>query len=375
MPDGLLIRGLAGGPSAITVADGRILALDDEGVATDEGFAVIDGTGLTAHPGFIELQVNGAERFDFTADPGSIRAAGAILARHGVTAYLPTIVTGPRGRVEAALEVLAVPGETDGAEPIGLHVEGPFISPARRGAHDEAHIRDPDLDDVRRWLSGGVRLITLAPEMPGALAAIEAIAAAGAIAAIGHTDADAETTARAIDAGVRYATHLFNAMPPLEHRRPGPVGALLADERVTVGVIADGIHVDALVLALVARAAAGRVSIVSDAVATKLGGRALTHGPEGARLRDGTLAGGTSGIDHGVRTFAAVAGSAAAVGAVTAVPARLLRLNDGRGFIRIGGRADLVLLTDQLEVAATVVGGRVAYLRAPGAAVPPEAPG
>jgi len=280
MPDRLRIGGLADAPGTIGMADGRIVTLGDEAVREDEGVTVIDGTGLTAHPGFIELQVNGIEGFDFSADPSSIPAAGAALARHGVTSYLPTIVTGPRGRVEAALDVLADLHDTGGAVPIGLHVEGPFISPMRRGAHDAAHIRDPDLDEIRGWLAGGARMvITLAPELPGALDAIEAVVAAGAIAAIGHTDADAEVTARAVDAGARYATHLFNAMPPFEHRRPGAVGALLADERVTVGVIADGIHLDPLVLALVARAAVGRVSLVSDAVATGLGGHPLTHGP------------------------------------------------------------------------------------------------
>lgn len=371
MADRLLIRGLAGASGTISVADGRILALDEEVEVVGEGVTVIDGTGLTAHPGFIELQVNGIKGLDFTADPASINLAGPALARHGVTAYLPTIVTAPRGRVEAALNVLADVHETEGALPIGLHVEGPFISSARRGAHDPAHLRDPDLDEIRGWLAGGARIVTLAPELPGAIEAIEAIAAAGGIAAIGHTDADAETTVRAVDAGARYATHLFNAMPPLGHRGPGPVGALLADDRVTVGVIADGVHLDPLVLALVARAAGGRISIVSDAVATGLGRRPLTHDPEGgARLPDGRLAGGTSGLDHGVRTFAAVAGSTAAIAAVTEVPARLLGLDDGRGFLRVGGRADLVLLTDDLEVAATIVGGRVAFLKAPGGSKP-----
>ena len=371
MPDRLLIRGLASTPRAISVAGGRILALDNQAAAADEGITTIDGTGLTAHPGFIELQVNGIEGLDFTADPGSIPLAGPALARHGITAYLPTIVTAPRGRVETALDVLANVHEVEGAVPIGLHLEGPFISPARRGAHDPAHLRDPDLDEIRGWLAGGARIVTLAPELPGALEAVAAIAAAGGIASIGHTDADAETTASAVDAGARYATHLFNAMPPLDHRSPGPVAAVLADDRVTVGVIADGVHLDPRVLALVARAARGRISIVSDAVATGLGGRPLTHDPEGgARLADGRLAGGTHGLDHGVRTFAAVAGSTAAIAAVTEVPARLLGLVDGRGFIRVGGRADIVLLTDDLEVAATIVGGRVAFHRAPGASKP-----
>ena len=217
-------------------------------------------------------------------------------------------------------------------------------------------------------------MLTLAPELPGGLEAIEVIADAGAIAAIGHTDADAATTSGAIDAGARYATHLFNGMPPLDHRKPGPAGVLLADERVVVGLIADGVHVHPLVLDIVARSAAGRMSLVSDAVARGLGGRPLTHGPDGARLPDGTLAGGSAGLDHVVRTFAGIAGRDAALAAVTEIPARLLGLDDGRGTLRVSGRADIVLLTADLEVAATIVGGRVAF-RSPGPAAPDPAPG
>ena len=163
-------------------------------------------------------------------------------------------------------------------------------------------------------------------------------------------------------------------MPPLHHRAAGAVGALLADERATLGLIADGVHVDPLIIGLVARAAKGRVSLVSDGVANGLGGRALTHGPGGARTSDGTLAGGTAGLDHGVRTFAAVAGRDPAITAVTETPARLLGLDDGRGTLRAGGRADIVLLTDDLEVAVTIVGGRLAF-RSPAAAAPGPAPG
>jgi N-acetylglucosamine-6-phosphate deacetylase len=370
MPDRLHITGLEGRPHAILVADGLIETLDGDGPSDAH---TIDGTGLSAAPGFIELQVNGIGDADFTADPASIHRGATMLPRHGVTSFLPTIVTSPRGTVEAALAALPAAAGPDAAVPLGLHVEGPFISPHRLGAHDPAARRDPDLAEIRDWMGGGVRMLTLAPELAGSFQAIEIIAAAGAVAAIGHTDADAATAARAIDAGARYATHLFNAMPPLDHREPGPVGAILADERVTIGLIADGIHVHPLVLGTVARVAAGRVSLVSDAVASGLGGRALSHGPDGARLPDGTLAGGSAGLDLGVRSFAGVAGRAAALAAATETPARLLGLDDGRGTLRVGGRADIVLLTGDLDVAATIVGGRVAF-RSPGAAAPGPAP-
>jgi N-acetylglucosamine-6-phosphate deacetylase len=369
MADRVVVEGLAGSPGRILVSDGLIEALDGPALT---GVPVLDAAGLIAAPGFIELQVNGIDDADFTADPSSIPRAAALLPRHGVTSFLPTIVTSPRGTVQLALAALG--GPTDGATPLGLHVEGPFISPHRLGVHDPGLRRDPDVGEVREWLAGGARMITLAPELPGGLEAVETVAAAGGIAAIGHTDADAAMTSRAIDVGARYATHLFNAMPPLHHRAPGPAGALLGDGRVTVGLIADGVHVDPLMLGLVARAAEGRVSLVSDGVATGIGGRALTHGPGGARTPDGTLAGGTAGLDHGVRTYAAVAGRESAIAAVTEAPARLLGLDDGSGTLRAGGRADIVLLTADLEVAVTIVGGRIAF-RSPAAAARDPAPG
>jgi N-acetylglucosamine-6-phosphate deacetylase len=356
MADRLVIEGLGGTPARLVLGDGLIESVDGPSPA---GVPVLDGSGLTAVPGFIELQVNGLDDADFTADPSSIARGAALLPRHGVTAFLPTIVSSAPGTVEGALDALG--NVTDGAVALGLHVEGPFISQARLGAHDPAHRRDPDLGELRGWLAAGARLVTLAPELPGGIDAIEAIVAAGATAAIGHTDADAATTRRAVDAGARYATHLFNAMPPLHHRAPGPVGALLEDERVTVGLIADGVHVDPALLAVVARAAPGRISLVSDAVAGALGGRGLSHVPDGARLPDGRLAGGSVGLDEVVRTFAEVAGPKAAVAAVTATPAALLGLDVGRGTLRAGGRADVVLLTDELDVAITIVGGRVEF--------------
>jgi N-acetylglucosamine-6-phosphate deacetylase len=370
MADRLLVEGLSGTPSGILITDGLIESIDP--VRAPAGVETLDGSGLTAAPGFIELQVNGVGDADFTADPASIATAAAALPGHGVTSFLPTIVTSPRGTVDRALAALET--AVDGAVPLGLHVEGPFISPARLGAHDPALRRDPNLDEIREWLAGSTRMVTLAPELPGGLEAVEAVASAGAIAAIGHTDADATTTARAVDAGARYATHLLNAMPPLHHRTPGAAGALLADERVTVGLIADGIHIDPVVLGIVARAAAGPISLVSDAVAAGLGGRPLTRGPAGARLSDGTLAGGSAGLDQVVRVFAGIAGREAAIAAVTETPARLLGLADGRGALRAGGRADVVLLTADLEVAVTIVAGRVAF-RSPTAAAPDRAPG
>lgn len=361
------------GPSAIVIDDGRILALDGDAHAAAEGARVVDARGLTAAPGFIELQLNGMVGHDFTTDPDAMWGVGEPIARHGVTSFLPTIVTSPPGTVERALHAWRskVPEAGSGAVPLGLHVEGPFLSPRRNGAHDPALLRQPDLEELRRWSDGdGLRILTIAPELPRALDAISAIAEAGVVVSVGHTDADATTATAAVDAGARYATHLLNAMPPLGHRSPGAAGALLADERVTVGIIVDGRHLDPLIVRTIARAAPGRLSLVSDAIAAvglaegrhRLAALDVEVRNGAARLPDGTLAGSVVMLDDCVRNVASITGSARlAVEAVTATPARLLRLEDGRGHLRVGGRADIVLLDAQLGVRATFVGGELVH--------------
>ncbi len=379
----LLLRGLGrvgdlNGPSSILIADGRIAALDGEAEGAAGEARVVDATGMAAVPGFIELQLNGMAGHDFTTEPDSMWTVAEALAGHGVTSFLPTIVTSPPGTVERALDAWrsGAAEQHVGAVPLGLHVEGPFLAPARKGAHDPALLREPDLDEIGRWIDGGgLRILTLAPELPRALEAISALAAAGVVVSIGHTDADAPAATAAVDAGARYATHLLNAMPPLGHRQPGAAGALLADERVTVGIIVDGWHLNPLVVRVVAKAAAGRISLVSDAIAAA----GLAPGPHrlaaldvevrdgAARLPDGTLAGSVAMLDRCVQSFAGITGSARlAVEAVTATPARLLTLGDGRGHLRVGGRADIALLDTELGVRVTLVGGEVAHGTLPG---------
>jgi N-acetylglucosamine-6-phosphate deacetylase len=359
-----------GGPEAVAIEDGRIASLD--AASSLAGATRLDGRGLVAVPGFIELQLNGAFGHDFTAQPGTMWLVGEELARHGVTAFLPTIVTSPRGTVDAALDAQRhPPPTTGGALPIGLHVEGPYLATERAGAHDPALLRDPDLDELRAWThEPGIRILTMAPERAGAMEAIRLLADRGVVPAVGHTNADAATATAAVDAGARYATHLFNAMPPFGHRMPGAAGALLADSRVTVGLILDRHHLDPIVVSLVERMARGRISLVSDAIAALglpdgtygLGSMEVEVRDDAARLSSGTLAGSVTPLDACMRAFAAMTGAVAeAVSAVTAVPARLLALDDGRGALAVGGRADVVLLDAELEVQATIVGGEVAF--------------
>lgn len=377
MTSSMLIHGLArhgdlDSPSALLLAADRVEAVDADAERLGAGAErTLDATGLAAVPGFIELQLNGIDGHDFTSDPGAIAAVGSGPARYGVTAYLPTIVTSPRGTVDAALGAWHEWTPRAGVPiPLGLHVEGPYLSPERCGAHDPRLLRRPDPDEIGAWLeAGGVRILTLAPELPGAMEAIRQLERAGVVVSIGHTDADAATVGRGIDAGARSATHLFNAMSPLHHRAPGAPGALLADERVTVGLILDGHHLDPTVVAVVARAAPGRVSLVSDAIAAlglpdgrhRLGDQLVEVRDGAARLADATLAGAVVGLDACVRAFAEITGSPrAAIEAATVTPARLLGDTE-RGRLVPGARADIVLLDDQLRVRMTIIGGEIAY--------------
>jgi N-acetylglucosamine-6-phosphate deacetylase len=375
----LLVRGAGrpgrAAPSSILVEDGVIRATGPEAdTIAPPSARRLEADGFLAAPGFIELQVNGAAGHDLTADPGCLLQVAEALPRYGVTAFLPTLVsTFPEVHAAAfaALRVFPVRPPTGAATPLGLHIEGPFLSPDRPGVHDPAALRLPDPAMTAGWsLAAGVRLVTLAPELPGALELIRDLTARGIVVSAGHTAGEFDHGRAAIEAGVRYATHLFNAMTPLDHRAPGIALALLTDSRVTLGIIPDGVHVHPAMVDLVWRlAGAGRVSAVTDAIAAlgkapgryRLGTADIEVDERSARAGD-RLAGSVVGLDAAVRNLMAFtrASLAEALATVTAVPARLLGLAD-RGRLEPGTRADLVLLTARLEVGATIIGGRVAF--------------
>jgi N-acetylglucosamine-6-phosphate deacetylase len=347
---------------------------------------VLDATGLVVAPGFIDLQCNGALGVDLTSEPDRLGDIAAGLPRWGVTAWLPTVVTSPPAERLAVLRAFRDRRDVEsgpvGATPLGLHLEGPFLAPARRGAHDLHLLTAPSLtlvDDEGWSRAAGVALVTLAPELPGALDVVRALVDRGVVVAAGHSSATASEARAALDAGVTGVTHLFNAMGGLHHREPGLAGVALTDPRPHVWLIADGVHVDPAVVALAAGALGDRTVLVTDAVAAlgaghaaaaaragRLGSRPVdlpADGEGGAvRLADGTLAGSALSLDRAVRNLMAFAGVdlAAAVHAVTAAPAALLGLPD-RGVIAPGAVGDLVLLTPEGHVVATVIGGEVVH--------------
>jgi N-acetylglucosamine-6-phosphate deacetylase len=365
---------LTTGADALVCQDGLISMVGPlAAMSLPAGAQTIDVTGLLLQPGLIDLQVNGGFGHDFTAEPGSVWEVGSRLPTYGVTSFLPTVVTSAAAAREEMLAVLAggPPAGYRGATPLGAHFEGPFLNPARSGAHDPALLRTPvESDgDVASWSrDAGVRMITLAPELDGALELIGELVSRGVVVAAGHSDATREQAVAAFDAGATYVTHLFNAMSPLGHREPGLPGAALADARVRVGLIPDGIHVARDVMRLAAAAAGpDRVSVVTDATAAlgmppgryQLGGRDVVLDGSSVRLaHDGRLAGSGLSADQALRGLRDAIDWPLedVIGTMTSVPARLISLAD-RGVIRPGLRADLTAWTAELELIDTFIGG------------------
>ncbi len=349
----------------VAARDGVLVSPDALGAGAQEILA----EDLLVAPGYIDLQCNGGLGIDLAGEPERMWELAALLPRFGVTAWLPTIVTSPDGVVGRAIAALGAgpPEGWVGAIPLGLHLEGPFLSPAKRGAHPEGLLRTPCLGAIEGWSrQAGVALVTLAPDLPGALEVIEALVQRGVVVSLGHTSANAEQATAAVAAGATWVTHLFNAMAPLHHRDPGLAGVALADERLHVGLIPDGIHVHPHVVTLAQRALGDRLTIVTDALGAlgmpfgpqALGRTEVTSDEGGVRLADGTLAGSNLGMDQGVRNLVAFTGcrSEEALHAASTAPAAVLG-DTVRGTLALGARADLVVLTEDLHLVSTIVAG------------------
>jgi N-acetylglucosamine-6-phosphate deacetylase len=355
----------AGGIIDVGELDGGLIA--GERIDVSGGFVV---------PGFVDLQLNGGYGIDLTSEPDRMAELASLLPRHGVTAFLPTIVTSTADARRAALAAMAsvrADGMPPGAaRPLGLHFEGPMLARSRRGAHAADLLAPLDAGELSTWRAdGGVAMVTLAPELPGALAAVEQLHAQGVVVACGHTDAGPQEFAAGRHAGVSYVTHLFNAMRPFTHRDPGTVGAVLTDGSVVAGLICDGVHVDPIAVRL-AWSVLGphRLNLVTDAVAAlgephgtvRLGRAAVTVGDTGVRTADGVLAGSNLSLDSAVRNLVRFTGCELheAVRTVTSTPASVLGRGD-LGAVRPGATADLVVLDDDAHVRLTIVGGVVAW--------------
>ncbi len=336
--------------------------------------AMFDATGLTVAPGYIDLQVNGAFGNDFTTDPKSMWRAAARLPETGVTGFLPTLITAPDGTVEAAQAALGRrPDGFVGAEPFGLHIEGPMLSYAKRGAHPPQYLVTHA--SAHDWSpANGISLVTLAPELPGALDVIRTLTDRGVVVSLGHSDASSIVAAEGANAGATFGTHLFNAMSLPTSREPGLAGFLLTDDRMRFGVINDDVHLDRRIVQLIWKAAGDRVILVTDSIAAmgigdgtyRLGSLEITVNGMVASRVDGGLGGSVLTMDRAVRNLVEIAGCtlAEAVAAATERPASLMNLSN-RGTLKTGNRADVVLLDREANVVATIASGRVAYLSDP----------
>ena len=358
-------------PGYVLVADGRVAEVAAGPPPRSPELAL--GSGYIV-PGLIDLQVNGYFGVDL-AEPDEAGWGRVVrrLPETGTTAFLPTLITAPVAELGGVLRFAArfVAYPPAGARILGVHVEGPFLAPGRAGAHRRDLIIPPSPEAVAALLAAGtgvLRVVTLAPEVEGSLAAITALTSAGILVSIGHSDATARQVTAAVDAGARMVTHLFNAQRPLHHREPGVAGQALADPRLTSGLIADPSHVTPAVCAIAFAAAPGRILLVTDASAAagmppgryRIGGEPVEvrPGDPAPRLADGTLAGSVLRMDQAVANMvAAGAGLPEAVAAATRIPADLLGRPD-LGRLVPGAAADLAWLGDDLRTRATWVAGQ-----------------
>ena len=368
----------------LLVDEGRVVEISPRSSRTvPSGASLLDLGDHWLAPGYIDLHIHGSAGYDVmdeTAD--ALPAVEQLLARHGVTSYFPTTVTAPMDTILRALERLADAIErreqdrnkkdTDGparALPLGIHLEGPFISHARRGVHPPQNLLGPTLalfEQFWQAARGRIRMMTIAPELANAPEVIAEASRRGVCVSLGHSDADYATAERGIAAGARHATHTFNAMRPLNHRSPGILGAVLTDERVSADMIADGVHLDPSIVKLVADAKGPQLTVlITDATsATGMPNGRYHLGSFEVDVLDGkcTLNGGLAGsvltMDRAVRNLSKYAewNLPKSVAAATRNPSRIARIAN-KGNLAVGADADFLVLNPEGEVLRTFVGG------------------
>lgn len=363
----------------LVVEDGRITEVSSRSERETPGTAVIDFGDAVLAPGFFDIHIHGGAGLDvMRAAVGELPALGKFLAVHGVTAYFPTTVAAPLDATCAALERLAdaieaasVNGDSVQARPLGIHLEGPFLSHKRRGVHPPEYLVAPTIAVFERlWQAarGHVRMMTIAPEIPGAMEVIAEAARRNVCVSIGHSDAEISFARDAVRAGARHATHTFNAMRPLDHRDPGIIGEVLSDDRMSADLIADGIHVAPEVVKVFLQAKGReRAVLITDAIsATGMPDGRYQLGPiqvdvkDGKCTSNGSLAGSVLTMDRAVRNVTQFSGWTLrdAVRTATLNPARAVGLGATHGVLASGVAADFIVMSPTGEIRKTIVGGR-----------------
>jgi len=364
----------------VLVEQGRVLEISDRSSRqVPAGVSTADFSDSVMAPGYVDLHIHGSAGYDVMDDSAeALPAIEQLLVRHGVTSYFPTTVTAPMDTTLRALERLADAiekrerNDANGkcrALPLGIHLEGPFISHARRGVHPPENLLAPTLPLFEKFWEasrGRIRMMTIAPELEDALEVIAEAARRGVCVSLGHSDADFAAAERGIAAGARHATHTFNAMRPLDHRSPGILGAVLTDSRMSADIIADGVHLDPAIVKLFADAkGATQTVLITDAISAtgmpeghyRLGSFEVdVH--DGKCMVDGKLAGSVLTMDRAVRNLARFAewDLPRAVAAASQNPARVARIAN-KGVLAVGADADFVVLNSEGEVLRTFFGG------------------
>src|ERR1051326_6520783 len=361
----------------VVIEDGQIVALGERSSMELPSGRHLDFSGCVLAPGLIDIHIHGGVGHDvMEAEASGLAALEGSLLQSGVTAYVPTTVTAPMARLLSALDRLgkyvSQKNKTTGVRALGIHIEGPFISHAKRGVHPTADLLPPSPALLQRfWQAshGTIRIITIAPELPGAIETIRHARKLGIVVSLGHSNANADETQAAIAAGAAHATHTFNAMRPLDHREPGILGVVLSDDRLTADIIADGIHIAPAVLDLFIKAKGlERAILITDAISAsgmpdgnyRLGEMNVTV-REGRCEHEGKLAGSVLTLDRAVRNIIRHAGVSlqTAIQFATLNPARRLEIEADRGVLAPGRSADLVALNSNGEIAFAMAAGHV----------------
>lgn len=339
----------------------------------DENDILVDLHGRFLNAGYIDLQINGAFGHEFIAEPESIWEVGEKLLGHGVTSFLPTIISSPPEVVERAKQALRDrPMGYVGAEPLGLHLEGPMLSPMLRGGHRADLLRMPSMDVIEGWnVEDGVMMVTVAPELPGVIEVIEALASRGVVVSLGHSEATAEQAAAAVEAGATHVTHLYHRMSQFSNRNPGMVGFALGSDSVTCGLIVDNVISNPLALRMAWRAKGpNRLTLVSDALPPtglpdgpfEIAGQPVLSRHGVVSSAGGRVLGSSMSLPDAVRRMADITGCELyeAARSASLIPAQVLGIGS-KGRVHLGAEADLVVLDDNGQPVMTIVDGRVVY--------------
>ncbi len=363
---------------ALLIKDEKIISIKNKYENIPGNMQIINANGNYIAPGFIDLHVHGGGGADFMdASYDAIKRIADTHCRYGTTSFLATTMTMGKNKILDSLKAVkeAYKIKTGSAQVLGIHLEGPYINEKMKGAQNKAYIKSPSIEEFKEYIKASgklIKIVSLAPELPGALEFISWLKIQDIVVSAGHTSATYEQMKSGIDAGLNHVTHIFNAMTGLHHREPGVVGAALTSPELIIELIADGIHVHPAVMDLIFRSKEKeKIVLISDAIRATglppgkydLGGQTVIANKTSARLQDGTLAGSVLTLDKAVKNVVSKikVPITDAIQMVTFNPAKCINIEDKKGSLEAGKDADIVILDKKLEVVLTIVMGNVIF--------------